>query len=1113
MGIQARTLARIVMPRTASPVQHAHDESGDVDEAEEDAEEEKENEEDAMEAQDYIVRDDSEENTVDITITGDAMGVSLAKEEITNIVGDRISKGTAKIPQTRVSPSLYPFLQGAHKSRVAAMEERFGVKIHYPPPMHSSTGDDSQDPSREPCIIITGDQERVRTCVRAVLSEVDTMRRTTASLSMEIPKRQHKHVIGPKGAHLHELMDVTGCVAEIPAINDPETKITVRGPSNLLIDALKFVMEKANSVATDELDLATFSRDARSGVALAKLLRTRLRPTLRELEKDLNVQLYFVRDTSLIEISGNETTAVAQARSNLITFLGQKGIAHSALVEIPSELHRHPRVRSAINRVKESLPEKMSFETMFVGEADVDIADGLILLVFDGESKKQVKTKNLVQQILTDAVEKLEKAAREAADFLSVKEPVPTKFHRYIIGPKGTTLNTMISECNRSDVPLTVLVGGKRKDSEKSVHSELKIEDDQILVRGARDEVKAFLDKVKKIMEEVKHAEVMSSFTSNFEVPAKYLPHIIGRQGANITKLKDMIGLVRLDFSDPTPQGKVVVDIQGTQKVLKAVEEKIREKVAQLEDETTQNLQIPAEYRGRIIGEGGKYVRRLEEKYTVHINFPSSEDSTSDASNQIVIRGGRKGVAAAAAEIKELYEYEKANSFTDTVDMHSQFIPFLIGKQGARINQLKQFTGARVDVEHSKKDADADESSEKKLIRITLTGNREEVTLAKQVIREVASQLEKSSVLWQSRVITIARDHHRRLIGPSGNAIRELLKGFQSQGKEASGKPKSGPSEEVKAMIQSIFFSDGNQLPPPMQNMTVEVKFPKAGDKVVVRAADESSLEKVVEMLEQKVADLQDEVQIGVRLPMSLKLSVIGRGGTNVRALQDKFQCRIAFDETAESAVQLEDLPSDRHDLIEMVEGGDNIGVVCVLGAESKARACLNELFKSIPFSRSVVVPGSVKRGFLSEGGLHLKRIRTTHQVIIDLPQRKANASNDSDEVWSIRGEPSKVEDAIQDFSEVIKTLLESKDSNDAPKARKLRSFTREIDDIDPDLHRMIIGKGGAKINEIRLATDTDISLTRGSPTIRISGSTEDDVAEAERMIREAVVRRDAKRQ
>lgn len=62
-------------------------------------------------------------------------------------------------------------------------------------------------------------------------------------------------------------------------------------------------------------------------------------------------------------------------------------------------------------------------------------------------------------------------------------------------------------------------------------------------------------------------------------------------------------------------------------------------------------LKIPRQYHSGIIGQQGKYIQRLQEKYGVKINM-GKEDSA--APDEVQIRGGKKGVSQAKNEIQEV---------------------------------------------------------------------------------------------------------------------------------------------------------------------------------------------------------------------------------------------------------------------------------------------------------------------------------------------------------------------------------------------------------------------------------------------------------------------------
>jgi len=77
-------------------------------------------------------------------------------------------------------------------------------------------------------------------------------------------------------------------------------------------------------------------------------------------------------------------------------------------------------------------------------------------------------------------------------------------------------------------------------------------------------------------------------------------------------------------------------------------------------DETSEVLKIPRQYHPSLIGQNGKYVTRLEDKYGVKITFPreagewGSKTREPLTSDEVLVKGGKKGVAGARAELLDV---------------------------------------------------------------------------------------------------------------------------------------------------------------------------------------------------------------------------------------------------------------------------------------------------------------------------------------------------------------------------------------------------------------------------------------------------------------------------
>lgn len=60
-----------------------------------------------------------------------------------------------------------------------------------------------------------------------------------ATVSIEVPKAQHKYIIGHKGSAINEILSLTGVSVEMPHNETATTSITLRGPHDKIGAGLK----------------------------------------------------------------------------------------------------------------------------------------------------------------------------------------------------------------------------------------------------------------------------------------------------------------------------------------------------------------------------------------------------------------------------------------------------------------------------------------------------------------------------------------------------------------------------------------------------------------------------------------------------------------------------------------------------------------------------------------------------------------------------------------------------------------------------------------------------------------------------------------------------------
>ncbi|ORZ35032.1 hypothetical protein BCR44DRAFT_53717 [Catenaria anguillulae PL171] len=1129
-GISQRTQVSIDMERnTAKPAsakQAKSDESADA-EAEVEKPEDEESEQEEQEQEDGVILDDeSADPTTTVKLTGDAQGLELAKAEILAIVGHHVAIKRAQLSTRTVPTTLYPFLIGANGSKVAELEATYDVKIAIPPPAYLQA--ERATPSRHAeLIVIKGEEANVLQAVAAIKSIAEDLIDNIGELAMSVDKRKHKFILG--GASVQELLASTGCIVELPPASDASNQVLVRGPNAQLPAALQIVMAKATSVQAADFDLSPYVAGAKStntAAVYAQYLNANDRKSVKAIEAETGAQVFFPRGADagvkhVLEVAGPSKQSVEACKNQLAAYLKEKGTFFYNIVPVAQEMLKHSKVKGALAKAREELaaagsPKPLVLDTVYLSNAE--FADELTLVVFDPNhgptSAKKGHTNSPAPAIKAKVAEDVLKAAHLAADFTTDRISIPAKYHRYFVGSKGVKLNAILAEFSKTpEVPLIIRLGTGPNKANTSDKVPVALEADEVLVRGIKSEVQAVIAHLKKIGEQAKHAEIMCNFEAEFMIPAKFAPQLVGRGGANLAPFREQIGINKLDIGQNAEgSDSVKVSLRGTQEAVAHVKAALEKKVAELADFTNSVVKVPNEYHGKIIGEKGKYVKRLEEKYAVRIDFPRS--GSNEDQNAIAVRGGRKGVKEAVAEIVELYEYEKANNYSETLSIPAFVVSTLVGKGGARITQLKQLTGAKIDLPPNRargagtpasgEDVDVDETE-----TVTLVGTKDEVVLAKQVIKELVVAMGISGMTWPSTKLEVPRALHRRLIGPGGSVLKELLAPFNKAAAAAhksSKKPAAAPtsaSAEVKALVRTIYALDSDRS---ASSEHVDVKFPKsAGDEIIIKAETTDLVEKVKKALEAKVAELQAETTTLLYLPTSVFPPLIGAGGSGVRELQSAHKVSIDFNQSHREieGADVYPIPEDREDLT----AAEKKGTIVIRGQPEAVEACIAAMMAKVPYTKQIVIPASHKRAFLIEGAAELRKIRSAGVQLTTPPKNKV--SDKDDETWTIRGDKDKVDKVLADIQVILDAAPVAGREQQGHGASRGPEVVKEIDDIEQQHHKYIIGRRGQTISEIRAATSTRIDVPRAGEghTIVIRGSKQEDVDEAESMIREAVER------
>lgn len=128
-----------------------------------------------------------------------------------------------------------------------------------------------------------------------------------------------------------------------------------------------------------------------------------------------------------------------------------------------------------------------------------------------------------------------------------------------------------------------------------------------------------------------------------------------------------------------------------------------------------------------------------------------------------MVKGGKKGVAGAKSELMEALEFEKESNNVLKFTVPTRAVARILGKGGASINEIKDETGAQIDVDK------ADDSGAS--TNITVRGTKKAISAAKTAILAISDQIGEEttdSILIESRF-------HRTIIGAGGQGLKDLV--------------------------------------------------------------------------------------------------------------------------------------------------------------------------------------------------------------------------------------------------------------------------------------------------------------------------------------------------
>ena len=589
--------------------------------------------------------------------------------------------------------------------------------------------------------IVSGDRDRVVPCCQFLERQLSEIKNKIKSISVKIKKGQHRLLIGPKGATLKKLYDTTQCVLVIPPPESSEESVEIRGPQEKLAEALQWILECANQVWLEEMTVQGLFEwcwllSERTGSLKQHLADVQY--TLRALDDG--------RQGGIVELQGKKerVTQVRQELEEVLQVLARH--VHVSL-DVSHSLHRYLFHKPPVNADKtwtwvlpklklvDSIRASWVAASGKIEHGGTAQQDSLIRVLVPPSTTPYLPEKDLdhvflhvgpspdrasptvVRNGLSLLSKDLMVILKKMDDLVTLEVKIDAKFHGKLIGAQGRDIKALkaqvASQLHSSDNPeASSALDGDLASSYLTITFPSADDENQdvVKVRGTKREVELCAQLLKKATEDIRHHDVMHSFTETVVVARNAVAGIIGRGGAGLQQITELTDTkIQIDNDSKDESDKAMFTIQGTKKGVETAKQLLKQRSQTIEDFTTLDVSVESKYHPRLIGRQGSEVKKLQTKYNIRIQFSKQNQADSGAdidevgsvsssgqhyqplpADTIRIRGPREHVNAAAQEIQEYIKWETENGYRLAFLVGRDVTGSIIGRNGSNLAAIKE---------------------------------------------------------------------------------------------------------------------------------------------------------------------------------------------------------------------------------------------------------------------------------------------------------------------------------------------------------------------------------------------------------------------------------------
>lgn len=913
-----------------------------------------------------------------------------------------------------------------------------------------------------------------------------------------------------------DIMHKTGAHLELSLAKDQGLSIMVSGKLDAVMKARKEIVSRLQTQASATVAIPKEHHRfviGKNGEKLQEL----------ELKTATKIQIPRPDDTSnQIKISGTKE-GLEKAKHEILLISAEQD--KRAVERVNIDKAYHPFITGAYNKLVGEMMQETGARVN-VPPPSVNKTE----IVITGEKEQVALAVTLIKKVYEEK--------KKNATTIAVE--VKKSQHKYVIGPKGNTLQEILEKTGVSvEIPpsdsssetvilrgepdrlgqaLTevyakansynvssvsapswlhrFIIGKKGQNLAKitqqmpKVHIEFTEGEDRITLEGPTKDVQMVQGQIEIIVTDL----VNRMDYTEISVDTKFHRHLIGKGGVNINRIKEAHKVtVRIP---PDNEKSNLIRIEGDPQGVQEAKKELLELASRMENERTKDLIIEQRFHRAIIGQKGEKIKEVRDKFPeVIINFPDP----AQKSDIVQLRGPRNEVEKCAKFMQKIVAEMVENGFSLSVPIFKQFHRNIIGKGGSNIKKIREETLTRIDLP-------AENSNSEMII---ITGKKANCEVARQRILSIQKELANITEI----EVSIPSKLHNSLIGSKGRFVRSIMEEcggvhihFPTEGSGIDKVTIRGPVEEVeKAKQQLLALAEekqtkshtaelrakpeyhkfligkgGGNIRKVRDSTGARIIFPTADDKdqeLITVVGTEEAVRDATKELEELIKSLDNVVEDTMNVDPKHHRYFVARRGQVLRDLADEYGgVMVSFPRTGTQ--------SDKVTLKGAKE--------CVEAAKKRMLEIVEDLDAQVTIE--CVIAQKFHRSIMGPKGSRIQQITRDHNVQIKFPEREDPQATAANAANAAPAAPP-AEAPIQENGEATEEVKEPVDPN-APKkcdvivlsGRKERceAAVEALKALVPvsievevpfELHRYIIGQKGSGIRKMMDEFEVNIQV------------------------------------